>query len=212
MYIIDQLEDLDTIDFLCNGGNIAQVSWINDYVNRRIRFVDDIDPESVMDAVVAIQNINRHDNDMNIPPDKRKPIIMYLNSPGGDIDAGFTLIDTIIGSQTPVYTVNNGFQYSMGCLVGIAGHKRFATKHAKFLLHDGSGVVYNSMSKMQDIAEFNKKVAQEVKDYILERTKIDSDTYDKYLRVEWYMTAEEAKENGLVDYIVDEDCPYVSIL
>ena len=116
------------------------------------------------------------------------------------------MIDIIQSSKTPVYTVNLGYQYSMGFLIGLAGHKRFSTKNAKFLMHDGSNFVYGSGTKVQDQMEFQRRVEARIKDYILSRSKLTSEEYDNKLRVEWYLFADEAKEKGFTDYIIGVDC------
>ena len=149
---------------------------------------------------------------MGKAPDTRVPILLYVVSNGGEVDSGFELIDVIQSSKTPVYTINLGYQYSMGFLIGLAGHKRFATKNAKYLMHDGSNFVYNSGAKAQDQMEFNRKVEERVKQYILSRSNVTSSEYDSKLRVEWYLFADEAKEKGFVDYIIGEDCDIDSVI
>ena len=151
-------------------------------------------------------------DDKDIPEEKREPIILYLNSAGGSVDAGYQLIDAILSSKTPVYTVNIGCWYSMALCIGIAGHKRFAFKNAKFLMHDGSGLVYDSSAKLQDKLEFNKKLEERTRDFILDHTKLTSEEYDSKYRVEWYMFPEEAKGKGFVDYIVGDDCEIDEII
>ena len=125
---------------------------------------------------------------------------------GGDVDAGFELIDTILASKTPVYTINLGYQYSMGFLIGLAGHKRYAAQNAKFLMHDGSNLIWNSGAKAQDQMEFQKRVEQRIKQYVIARSNVTSEEYDSKLRVEWYLFADEAKEKGFCDHILGVDC------
>lgn len=154
--------------------------------------------------------INRED--MGVAREDRKPIILYVTSNGGDVDAGFALIDVILSSETPVYVINQGYQYSMGFLIGLAGHKRFAMPHAKFLMHDGSQFIYNSGAKAQDQMEFNKRMEERIKQYVLSRTEITSEMYDSQMRKEWYMFADEAKKLGVTDYIIGEDCTINDII
>jgi len=164
----------------------------------------DVEQLSVADIVKHIMQYNKEDK--GIDPKDRQPILLYVTSNGGEVDSGFELIDIIQNSKTPVHTINLGYQYSMGFLIGLAGHKRFATQNAKFLMHDGSNFVYNSGAKAQDQMEFQKKVEERVKQYILSRSKLTSEEYDSKLRVEWYLFASEAKDKGFVDYIIGEDC------
>lgn len=137
---------------------------------------------------------------------ERKPIIIYVSSNGGDVDSGFELIDVITNSKTPVYTVNLGYQYSMGFLIGLAGHKRYAMPNAKFLLHDGNNFIVDSGAKAQDRMEFNRKMETRIKEYIIAQSRLTAEEYESKYRVEWYMFSDEAKEKGFVDYIIGEDC------
>ena len=100
----------------------------------------------------------------------------------------------------------------MGFLIGLAGHKRYASKTAKFLMHDGTNFVINSGAKAQDQMEFNKRIEQRIKEYVLAQTKITSEMYDAQMRKEWYMFADEAKNLGVTDYIIGEDCNLDEIL
>ena len=147
---------------------------------------------------------NREDS--GIPESERKPILLYLTTNGGSVDAGFELIDVIQSSKTPVYTINLGWWYSMGSLIGMAGHKRFAMTNSKILMHDGSNFVYNSGAKAQDQMEFQKRVEDRVREYVLKNSTVSPEEYDEKLRVEWYLFADEAKEKGFIDYIVGVDC------
>ena len=200
--------DLDAA--LLEAGMIDQVFYLKDLKQRKLFLNEDVTQFSVHELVKHILQINRED--YGLLPDQRQPILLYITSNGGNVDAGFELIDAIRASKTPVYTVNLGFQYSMGFLIGIAGHKRFATKNAKFLMHDGSNFIYNSGAKAQDQMEFNKKVEERVKQFILGRSNLTSEEYDSKLRVEWYMFASEAKERGFVDYIIGDDCELDEII
>lgn len=194
----------DFDDILVENGLIDEMFYLRDLKQRKLFLNADIDQFTVADAVKHIMQFNKED--IGIEVEKRAPIILYVTSNGGAVDAGFELIDIIQNSKTPVYTVNLGYQYSMGFLIGLAGHKRFATKNAKFLMHDGSNFVFGSGTKVQDQMEFQKRVEARIKDYILSRSKLTSEEYDNKLRVEWYLFADEAKEKGFTDYIVGVDC------
>ena len=189
---------------LIEGGMIDEIFYLKDLKQRKLFLNVDIEQMSVSEIVKHIMQFNKEDKGIEV--NKRQPIILYVTSNGGEVDSGFELIDIIRNSKTPVYTVNLGYQYSMGFLIGLAGHKRFATPNAKFLMHDGSNFVYNSGAKAQDQMEFQKKVEERIKQYIISRTNLSSDEYDSKLRVEGYLFAHEAKEKGFVDFIIGEDC------
>lgn len=189
---------------LIKAGLIEDVFFLKDLKQRKLTVNFEIEQFGISDIVRHIFQFNKED--AGISPEERKPIILYVVSNGGEVDSGFELIDAIIASKTPVYTVNLGYQYSMGFLIGLAGHKRYAMPNAKFLMHDGSQFIYNSGAKVQDQMEFQRKVEDRVKQYIISHSRLTSEEYDSKLRVEWYLFADEAKEKGFTDYIIGVDC------
>lgn len=196
--------DIEVEKVLLEAGMVDEIFYLNDLKQRKLFLNVDVEQLSVADIVKHIMQYNKEDK--GIDPKDRQPILLYVTSNGGEVDSGFELIDIIQNSKTPIHTINLGYQYSMGFLIGLAGHKRYATQNAKFLMHDGSNFIYNSGAKAQDQMEFQRKVEERVKQYILSRSKLTSEEYDSKLRVEWYLFASEAKDKGFVDSIIGEDC------
>lgn len=199
-----------------NVKNVCNMSWsdiydIEDIEERRLYISSDIESDVLDNIAYHILRYNRIDKD--IPVEERKPIILYLFTPGGEVDAGWGLIDTILASKTPVYTVNQGMCASMGFLIFLAGHKRLTMPSAQFLMHDGSTSGWDSTAKMKDRIEFETvQLEQMTKKYIISKTKIDDKLYDEKYRVEWYMLPQEAKRYGICDLIVGEDCTIDDII
>lgn len=189
---------------LIEGGLIDELFYLKDLKQRKLFLNSEIDQFTIADIVKHIMQFNKEDK--NVAPENRQPILLYVTSNGGEVGAGFELIDVIVNSKTPVYTINLGYQYSMGFLIGLAGHKRYASANAKFLMHDGSNFVWDSGMKAQDRMDFNRKIESRIKKYVLSRSTVTDEEYDSKLRVEWYLFADEAKEKGFVDYIIGEDC------
>lgn len=178
---------------------------IEDLEDRKIFINCGIDEDVIDSAVYHILRYNKLDK--GIPKSERKPIKLYINSPGGSVVDGYGLIDAILTSETPVYTINQALCASMGFLIFIAGHKRYSMQHSEFLMHDGSTFGWDSTAKMKDRMDFEtKELEQMTKDYIISHTKIDEKLYDEKYRVEWYFLPKLAKEIGVVDYIVGQDC------
>lgn len=202
--------EIDFEGIMAESGLVMDMLHLNDLKQRKLYLNDGIDKDSVMEIIQHIIRYNVEDKGNDV--EKRKPILLYVTSNGGSVDAGYELIDMITASKTPVYTINLGFQYSMGFLIGIAGHKRFAMPNAKFLHHDGYNAAYDSGSKVQDRIKFDARVDDRTKEYVLSRSNITPDEYDANLRVEWYMFADEAKQKGFVDYIIGEDCDMDAII
>ena len=184
---------------------------IEDYDGRRLYLNDSVDEQVITTIAYHILRYNRLDKD--IPIEERKPIILYLNSPGGDVTSGFGLIDAILSSKTPVYTVNQALCASMGFLIFLAGHKRYTMAHSEFLMHDGSTFTWDSTAKAKDRLEFETvELEKMTKEYIVSKTNITSDYYDEVYRKEWYFLPYTAKKYGVCDYIVGEDCDIDEII
>lgn len=184
---------------------------IKEYEERRLYINGEIDEFVADETVTAILDYNRQDKDIK-DVSLRKPILLYCTSVGGSVIDGFAIIDAILNSRTPVYLINLAYQYSMGFLIGLAGHKRFAMPNATFLMHDGSNFVFNSTAKVGDQLKFQEQQEKRTKEYILSRSKLTSKKYDQMYRVEWQMYSQEAKECGFTDYIIGVDCSLDDIL
>lgn len=195
--------DVD-FDSLSTVGMLDEIFFLKDLQQRKLFLSVDIEDVTIRHVVKHIMQFNAEDRGIAIKD--RKPILLYISSRGGDIDAGFELVDVIQNSKTPVYTVNLGYQYSMGFLIGLAGHKRFATTNAKYLMHDGTQFIYNSGMKAQDQMDFQRYTEERIKSYVVAHSKISPEEYDSKLRYEWYLYADEAKEKGFTDMIIGVDC------
>lgn len=202
--------EIDLSEIVGGTVMVEEVFHLNDLKSRRLHLNEEIN-------MATVENIGKHIlrynmDDRGKPVEEREPIILYLSSNGGEVWSGYQLIDIIMASKTPVYTVNLGFQLSMGFLIGLSGHKRFATPNAKYLIHDGSNVCYNSSSKLRDEMAFHDRNEERMRQFILERTNIPAELYDSKTRVEWYMFADEAKEMGVTDAIIGVDCDIDAII
>lgn len=182
-----------------------------DLEGRRLYLNGEVDENVIDNIVYHIMRYNRIDK--GVPVEDRKPIFLYINSPGGSVVDGYGVIDTIQSSETPVYTINLAMCASMGFLIYLAGARRYAMPHSEFLMHDGSTMGYDSMAKMRDRMEFETiELERETREYILSRTKIDEQLYNEKYRCEWYFLPSKAKEIGVVDYIIGVDCKLSEIV
>ena len=140
--------------------------------------------------------------DMN--EEERVPILIFIDSCGGDVATVFSLIDIIKASTTPVYTINLGKWESTGFYIGIAGDKRYSLKSARFLLHEGTLGLENSVGKVEDTVDFFRRYDREVvRKHVLECGKISEEKLEKINRMENYFLAEQALEYGFVDEIIE---------
>jgi ATP-dependent Clp protease, protease subunit len=136
--------------------------------------------------------------------DAERDIFLYINSPGGSVSAGMAIYDTMQFITNDVATVAVGLAASMGQFLLCAGakDKRYATPHARIMMHQPSGGIGGTASDIAIQAEqmlYTKKVMQERIAFhtgqTVEQIEADSD------RDRWF-TADEAKDYGFVDQVV----------
>lgn len=168
----------------------------------RVIWIDYGVDETILEVSKLIMYFNKLDK--NIPVEQRKPIKLLLYSYGGDGQACFSLLDIIALSKTPVWTINMGVAMSAGLLILLAGHKRFCLKNSTALAHSGSGGTSGSYESTEAQMKDYKHFVQTMRDYIIERTKIDSKLMNKKKSQEWYIYAPEQVELGIVDKIIDD--------
>lgn len=176
------------------------VHYYKDYENRRIYIDYDID-DGLFEVTKQILEYNRQDKGKK--PEDREPIIIYVMSYGGDLYQAYAAMSVILASVTPIYTVNAGVAMSAGLLLLLAGHKRFATKYSTAMIHQGSGGAQGTYSEMVEQQKNYSRLVESMRDYILERTKIDTKTYNRKKEKDWYISGKEQVELGIVDKIVE---------
>ena len=137
--------------------------------------------------------------------DPDSDIYLYINSPGGSVTAGMAIYDTMQYVKPDVVTVAMGMAASMGQFLLTAGTKgkRFATPHARVLMHQPSGGVSGTASDVRINADLILKMKEELSQITAERT---GQTVEQILkdadRDHWY-TAQEALEYGFIDAVVE---------
>jgi ATP-dependent Clp protease protease subunit len=135
--------------------------------------------------------------------DPEKDIWLYINSPGGSVTAGMAIFDTMQWVPNDVATVAMGLAASMGQFLLSSGApgKRYATPHARVMMHQPSGGIGGTASDIkiqaQQMLHIKKQMAELIAEHTgqpLDQIETDSD------RDRWF-TAEEAKEYGFVDHV-----------
>lgn len=198
-------DDFSTADFFSNPESYIDVQKTHEtyeFYKRNIYIYEDITGELAESVYKQIDFYNTVDDLDEVPLEKRKPINIIINSPGGSVYAAYTIIDKMKSSKTPIYTYNIGYAFSAGCLISICGTKRFVSKHGYFLIHQGAGHCSDEAGKVMDFMLHYKTVLKQMKETVLENTNISEKEYDEKIREDLYLTADEALKMGLVDEII----------
>ena len=173
----------------------------------RIIFLNDTVTDDVAGAIVA-QMLFLESQD----PDK--DIYLYINSPGGSVTAGMAIYDTMNFISCDVSTVCMGLAASMGAVLLSSGAKgkRFALPNAEIMIHQPSSGVEGQSTEIQIVAEQILKTRKKLSGIMAENVGKDCDVVDKDMERDNYMEAIEAKDYGIVDYVVKSRKDIANIL
>lgn len=179
--------------------------YLRDYYRdeaERIFWVDSEINDTLLDLVKMIMRCNKEDK--NVPTENRKPIKVFIDSPGGDICALWTTINAIEISKTPVYTIDYCTAFSAAFDLLSAGHKRFALKGTSGMTHSGSCVYGGTVEQAESMKKHFDKLGKKITDYLLEHTKIDPKVFKKKAPSDWYFDEYDMLEYGIIDEIVED--------
>ncbi|HHW67051.1 MAG: ATP-dependent Clp protease, protease subunit [Epulopiscium sp.] len=136
--------------------------------------------------------------------DPDKDIHLYINSPGGSITAGMAIYDTMHYIKPDVSTICIGMAASMGAflLSGGAKGKRFAVPNAEVMIHQPLGGARGQATDIQIHAEHILKTKKKMNQMLSENTGQPLEKIERDVERDYFMTAQEAKEYGLIDEVI----------
>lgn len=187
-YQIDSIKALETFSF----------------ISRNLYLTDEIKHEHAISFSDAISFWNFIDETDGVPVEEREPIKIFIDTPGGDLDATLSIIDCITLSKTPVWTITTGSGSSGGFFVGMCGHKRIGYPHSTYLFHEGSCQNGGDAHKYFQFDDFYKKRLKTLKELTLEKTKFTEEFYKNHKKDDVWLSAEEALQKGIIDEIATE--------
>ena len=170
-------------------------------MSERIVLIDNsIVEEVALKAIIELLNFNA-END-------KEPIYLYINSPGGSIDHGLAIYDTMKHISAPVYTVCIGLAASMGSFLLSCGEKghRAALKHSKILIHQplirANGSYRDKESEIRKMAEGLRKCRDTLESIMAENTSQPIEKIHQDCERDNWLTPQEALAYGLIDEII----------
>ncbi|PCJ51761.1 MAG: ATP-dependent Clp protease proteolytic subunit [Planctomycetota bacterium] len=175
-----------------NNGGIGK-----DLLEKRlIMLFGPIDKELAQKVIAQLVYLDIQNND---------PILMLINSPGGDADAGFAILDIIRSIKSKVITVANGIAASAATVVLLASDKdlRFATKNARLLIHQPSTGTQGTASDIEIQANAIRELRKTGSQLIADQTGKSFEQVEKDIHRDFWLNAEEAKEYGLISNTID---------
>ncbi len=135
-----------------------------------------------------------------------KDIFLYINSPGGSVSAGLAIFDTINFIKCDVSTCCIGLAASMGAFLLASGTKgkRFALPNSEIMIHQPLGGAQGQASDIEIQAKHIQKIKEKINRILSERTGQPLEKVEKDTDRDFYMSAEQALEYGLIDKIFEK--------
>jgi ATP-dependent Clp protease protease subunit len=136
----------------------------------------------------------------------KKEIAMYINSPGGVVTSGMAIYDTMQFVRPPISTLCIGQAASMGSLLLCAGTPgmRHALPNARVMVHQPSGGFSGQASDIERHAEDIIKMKRRLNEVYVKHTKQSYEQIEKTLDRDYFMTATQAKDFGLIDKVLEK--------
>jgi ATP-dependent Clp protease, protease subunit len=138
--------------------------------------------------------------------DPGKDIILYINSPGGSVSAGLAIFDTMQHIKSDVATICVGLAASMGSFLLTAGTKgkRLALPHSRIMIHQPSGGTRGQATDIEIEAREIIRIRHQLNNIYANSTGQTLQKIEKDMDRDFFMSAAEAKEYGLVDRVIEE--------
>ena len=138
--------------------------------------------------------------------DSSKEISIYLNSPGGSVTAGLGIYDTMQFISSPVATICTGMAASMAAVLLVSGQegKRSALPHSRVMIHQPLGGVQGQASDIEITAREIQKMKKELYTIISEHSHTPFDKVWADSDRDYWMSAQEAKEYGMIDQVLEK--------
>ena len=135
----------------------------------------------------------------------KKEISMYINSPGGTITSGMAIYDTMQYIRPPISTLCIGQAASMGSLLLMAGKKdlRFAMPSARIMLHQPSGAFKGQATDIMLHAQEILTLKKRINEIYVHHTGQPPDKIEDALERDYFLTAQMARDFGLVDKVIE---------
>jgi ATP-dependent Clp protease protease subunit len=182
------------------GGTYEQWIDLEDRLFReRIIFLTEEVDDGIANAIVAY--LLYLDSE-----DQSKPIYLYINSPGGSVTAGLAIYDTIQHIKSEVVTICVGLAASMGSFLLAAGTKgkRMALPHSRIMIHQPSGGTRGQASDIEIEAREILRLRHQLNQIYVDNTGQSLEKIEKDMNRDFFMSAQEAKEYGLIDRVIEE--------
>ena len=178
------------------NGNTRMIDLGTRLLTDRIVIVEgEINAEMAISVIAQLRYLESENKD--------KPITMFIQSPGGEVNAGWSIVDTMKNLKCPIHTVAMGMTASMAVTIFLNGKKgeRTVYEHTELLIHQPSGGCKGQVSDMEINVKHSIKTKERLAKEYSDLTDIPLDKMIEMMDRDTILDAKEAKKLGLADKI-----------
>ena len=183
---------------------------MDDISERNLYIQGEITAEVFHHIYYFVTKFNAEDAGVEI--EERKPIKLHISTMGGSAWDGLGICELLRNSITPVIGICTSYALSMGFYIFISCDVRYATENAFLLNHEGLDGDYGHPSKIKDYINFSDRLNERLNKIIIHNSNLTARDLKDTERIENYIFADEAKDMGIVDFIIGRDCTLDEIL
>lgn len=166
--------------------------------NTAVTLYGQVNTASAYEIITAIQEANRDLRNTD-------PIILYIYSPGGDLISGSTIVNAMLASRRPVWTVDIGYAASMAAIIHSYGVKKFLMPRAVLMHHNVSSSAEGDLPHMQSQIAAIARLAEMYEKHIAQLAHISLAELRVKEAENWYLVDDEAVKAHLADGVVNPD-------
>lgn len=186
---------------LLSGLDPVSYQYFNQMLNnRRIIMNGNIDETLLETVLIPLLDFEKDSETV-------KPVELLINCVGGEVANGLYLLNVIDNYKKPLVITVCGYAYSLAAIIMCAGSKnplvkKRAYRFSTFLFHSGNISINSTSTAARDILDFQNSVDNDIRQYILDNTKISAEQYDSHYRKEWCLLARDCLDFGIIDEII----------
>jgi ATP-dependent Clp protease protease subunit len=174
-----------------------QLATLVDYNDSIIFLNDDITDNTLTDLIIRMRSLLQNRED------KKAPVNLMINSPGGDVHEMLGIIDYIESLDVKVNTICRGRAFSAAAIILACGTgSRMMSKRSTVMFHQSSSFLGGKMSDISAYLDNVKNIEKTIYDILAEKTNKDQAWWKDNMKTDLYLTAEQLKEFNVIDEII----------
>ena len=175
-----------------------------DVLDNTIMFYGEVNEKNAKSLNKALRTLDKELQIFNLKYGcESPPLKLFINSYGGSVFAGFSIMDTIKNCKTPVHTYVDGSAASAATLISIVAKKRFIFPNSFMLIHQLSSTMWGNYEAMKDEMDNLDLIMGRIKNIYKEHTSMSTRQITEILKKDKWFEAEKCLELGLIDEIVE---------